>query len=58
MQTATVGRLRHGGYELIQTGAHGHYSLMLPSPPADADYDAVMAAFDPPRENPVANRRA
>ncbi len=46
MQTSTVGRLRTYGYELVPTGPDGHYSLMLPSPPTDVDWDNLMAAFD------------
>lgn len=54
MQTSTVGLLRSLGYGLIPTDPPGHYSLMLPTPPTDEDWDNLMEAFDDPQPNPVA----
>ena len=49
-----VGLLRESGYELVQSGQAGHYSLILPDPPTDADWATLDALFSPPENNPVA----
>jgi hypothetical protein len=54
MQTSSAGALRSLGYELMQTGPTGHYSLTFPARPTDEELDELMAAFDAPRPNPVA----
>lgn len=43
-------------FELIKTGPDGHYTLVLPSPPTDDDWNALELAFEEPQANPVARR--
>jgi hypothetical protein len=47
IRTTTVGRLRP--YTLEEDDPEGHYLLKLPTPPADADWDAIEQAFDDAR---------
>ena len=57
VQVATAGKIRAAGYELIPTPPPGHYSLELPDPPTNSDYEAVMSAFDDPVPNPEGRLR-
>jgi hypothetical protein len=54
-RASTVGVLRDYGFEVVPTpifGA-GHATLRLPTPPADADFDKLDAAFSTAECNPV-----
>lgn len=42
---------------LVKTRGPGHYTLFLPSPPTEEDYEDLSARFDPPQQNPVAKKR-
>jgi hypothetical protein len=55
VRLSTVGRIRTAGYEIVRSEniAPAHADLILPNPPTDADYEAVIAAFDPPVPNPA-----
>lgn len=52
MRTTTAGRLRTCGFELVEDGPEMHYSLTLPSPPADTDWDVLEQTFDDPEPTP------
>jgi hypothetical protein len=52
VQVSTAGAIRAAGYDLIPTPPPMHYSLVLPNPPTNDDYEAVMSAFDDPVPNP------
>jgi hypothetical protein len=57
VQVSTAGRIRAAGYELIPSPPPGHYSLVLPDPPSDGDFEAVMSAFNDPEPNPEGKLR-
>lgn len=42
---------------LEKTYGPGHYTLFLPSPPTEEDFQRLSAIFDPPEPNPVAKNR-
>jgi hypothetical protein len=50
IRTSTVGRLQP--YTLEADNPGGHYLLKLPTPPTNADWDALELAFDDPRLAP------
>ena len=56
MRESTVGRLHEAGFDVVPTGWRGHATLMLPNPPTDDDWNRLEAAFDKPRDNPVARK--
>lgn len=54
LQESTVRAIRACGADVVLTEPpEGHHSVRLPAPPTDDDLRALMAAFDPPRRNPV-----
>jgi len=59
LRKSTAGRIRNAGtrerhpFGLRKTGREGHYTLTLPSPTTDDDWDLLDATFDPPELNPV-----
>jgi hypothetical protein len=62
LRKSTAGRIRNAGtpeshpFGLLKTGGDGHYTLTLPSPTTDDDWDLLDAIFDPPELNPVGSR--
>lgn len=53
IRTTTVGALEGAGYAVIPTpDEYPHVDIMLPDPPADADWDALAGIFGPPEPNP------
>lgn len=62
LRKSAAGRIRNAGtserhpFELRKTGGVGHYTLALPSPTTDDDWDLLDAIFDPPELNPVGLR--
>ena len=50
---STVGRIRAAGYEVRQSEPPpAHADLLLPNPPADEDWEALLVVFDAPIANP------
>jgi hypothetical protein len=63
LRKSIAGRIRNAGtperhpFGLRKTGPlDGHYTLTLPSPTTDDDWDQLDATFDPPELNPVGLR--
>lgn len=55
LQESTVGAIRGCGADVLLTEPpEGHHSVRFPVSPTDDQVEALMAAFDPPRRNPVA----
>jgi hypothetical protein len=48
VRVSTVARLMAAGFELWPTGTEGHYSIVLPTPPTDEDWQRLDRAFDAP----------
>ena len=46
---STLGQIREAGYKMTQTGRPGHYTLRLPSPPTEADWQKIEDIFDDPK---------
>ncbi len=59
LRKSTAGRIRNAGspdrhpFSLQKTGGEGHYTLRLPSPTTDEDWDLLDQTFDAPELNPV-----
>lgn len=49
LRETTVGRLYEAGFEMTQTGKRGHYTLWLPSPPSDSDWQRLDEIFSEPK---------
>lgn len=52
MRISTVGQIREAGYELVPTGPRHHFTLLLPTPPTDDDWDRLQALFAGPHSCP------
>ena len=51
-RASTIGRLREGGFELVEFQRNGHCTLVLDDLPSSDDCEALRTAFDEPIANP------
>jgi hypothetical protein len=60
LRQTTAGKIREPGtsgetFQLVKTGAEGHYTLTFPAEPTDADWERLEAMFGPAEPNPAAD---